>query len=205
MNKENSGRARRILAVDDDAVALAIVAEGLAGAGYEVETAPSGEAALERAGNRQFDLALVDMQMPGISGAELSRRLLADHECYSLVLSGRSDGASVQAAVRDGALGYLVKPLAIASLVPAIETALARAREIGDVNRDRTNLAIALREGRDTSVAIGILAERLRLDREAAFALLRDTSRNQRKRIVQVAESVIQSTETLNGFSRPAA
>jgi response regulator NasT len=198
-----TGRTPHILAVDDDAVALAIVAEGLAAAGYCVAAANCGEEALECAKSRLFDLALVDMQMPGISGAELARRLLADHGCYSLVLSGRSDSESVQAAVKDGALGYLVKPIGIRALVPAIETALARSAELGHVNRDRDHLCTALREGRETSVAVGILAERMRLDRESAFNLLRDASRNERKRIAQVAESIVQATETLNGFRRP--
>jgi response regulator NasT len=203
MNTNPPGRTRHILAVDDDAVALGILAEGLAGAGYEISTAGSGEEALECAKSRRFDLAIVDMQMPGISGAELAKALLDAFGCYSLVLSGRSDGASVQAAAKDGALGYLVKPVGIPGLVPAIETALARSAELDHVTRDRDHLCIALREGRETSVAVGILAERLRLDREAAFNLLRDTSRSERKRIAQVAESIVHATETLNGFKRP--
>jgi response regulator NasT len=202
-NKNPAGKARHILAVDDDAISLDTLAEGLAEAGYEVVAAKSGEEALECAKTRRFDLAVLDMQMPGISGAELARRLLGEFGCYSLILSGRSDGNSVQAAAKDGALGYLVKPVGIAGLVPAIETAIARSTDMDHVTRDRDHLCAALREGRETSIAVGILAERMRLDRESAFNLLRDASRNERKRIAQVAESIVHATETVNGFRPP--
>ena len=197
-------KARHILAVDDDALGLELLAEGLTAAGYQVACAESGEDALEYARNRQFDLAIVDMQMPGISGAELAKRLLGSFGCFSLILSGLSDAASIRAAVEDGALAYLVKPIDIPRLIPAIETALARSAELSQLTRSREHLNVALREGRETSVAIGILAERMHLDREAAFVLLRDTARNGRRRVVQVAEEIIQATETLNRIGRPA-
>jgi response regulator NasT len=189
-----------ILVVDDDALALTILSEGLGAAGYMVTTAESGEDALECAKGQNFDLAIVDMNMPGISGAALAKQLLSAYACLSLILSGRNDAESVKTAVAEGALGYLVKPIEVPKLIPSIETALARCAEMSDLARSRENLSVALREGRETSIAVGILVERLRLDRETAFARMRDGARSRRKRVSQIAAEIIQASEVLNGF-----
>jgi two-component system, response regulator PdtaR len=199
MTEKKAEQHRSILLVDDDAEGLAALAEGLTRAGYRVTTAESGDVALRCAKSHVFDLAVVDMRMPDMTGAELAGHLLKNFGCFSLILSGSSDPGFVRDAVRDGALGYLTKPLDAPRLVPAIETALARAREVSGLMRSHENLSTTLREGRETSMAIGVLVERLRLDRDSAFARLRDTARNQRRRVAEVAEQVVIAAEILNG------
>jgi response regulator NasT len=194
-------RSRHLLLVDDDEMALTLLSEGLTGAGYQVTCAVSGDDALDCAKGAQFDLAIVDMRMHGMTGAELAKRLIANYGCFSLILSGSTDAESIRAAVEDGALGYLVKPLGIEHLLPSIETALARCREISALAKSRESLNTALQQARETSIAMGILIERRGLNRDSAFAHLRDAARRQRRKVSQLAEDVVHAAELMNAIT----
>ncbi|HUF82683.1 MAG TPA: response regulator, partial [Burkholderiales bacterium] len=106
--------------MDDDRLVLAALAEGLRAAGYRVTGAAGGEDALAIAGRGAPDLALIDVRMPGMSGIELGARLREAGVPF-LYLSAYGDDDVVRQAVEEGALGYLVKPLDIQQIVPAIE------------------------------------------------------------------------------------
>jgi response regulator NasT len=191
-----------MLLVDDDRLVVATLGEALNRSGYRTTTATSGEDAIGRAREQEFDLALVDMRMPGMSGAELSRRLLEEFSLCSLILSAYGDLEIVKEAATHGALGYLIKPIDVANLLPAIESALARAKDLVRLRETNEQLNTALQQGRETSIAIGILMERLRLDRDAAFARLRDMARPQRRRVSEVAEEVVRAVDLLNAQSK---
>ena len=172
-----------LLLVDDDRLALATMAEGLRSMGYGVSAADSPAAALQRAASAAFDLAILDIRMPSLSGIELAHVLQHRHRLHSLFLSAYGERDEVAEAVRQGGLGYLVKPVDPARLVPAIETALARARDLDGLVAAKGQLEQALAEGRHTSVAIGIVMAQRRLSEAAAFASLRDEARRRRRRL----------------------
>lgn len=120
----------RLLFVDDDRLVLATVAKSLRDAGYAVRTADSGEAALTvaQAADQPFDLAVLDISMPGLSGIETAKRLQAEHGVPAMFLSAHGEREMVEQAANDGGLGFVVKPVDGVQLVAAIESALARAR-----------------------------------------------------------------------------
>jgi CheY-like chemotaxis protein len=96
----------------------------LAKAGYEVITADNGLQGLEKAKAWRPALILVDMMMPGMSGAELIRRLRADtvnKDVPILVLSAYSDTALIEEAREAGADGYLIKTIPIEELLQVID------------------------------------------------------------------------------------
>jgi response regulator NasT len=187
-----------ILLVDDDRLILATLGEGLSRAGYRMTGVSSAEEGLERAREQRFDLALVDMRLPGMSGAELAGQLREEFGCYSLVLSAYSDLEIAKDAARHGTLGYLIKPIDVLNLLPAIESAIARARDLAALRTTQEQLNTALQQGRETSIAIGILMERMAVGRNAAFARLRDAARSQRRRVSEVASEMLRAAETLN-------
>ena len=172
-----------LLLVDDDRLALATMTEGLRAMGYGVAAADSPAGALERAAAQAFDLAILDIRMPGLSGMELAHLLERRHGLHSLFLSAYGERDEVVEAVRQGGLGYLVKPVDPARLMPAIETALARARDLDGLALAKEQLEHALADGRHTSVAIGIVMAQRRLSESAAFASLRDEARRQRRKL----------------------
>lgn len=191
---------RRILIVDDDAILLQFISEVLVHAGYETVTATSGAAALLEVAEREPDLALLDITMPGMSGLELARQLKAGTSVPFMFLSAVDDVESARQAADHGAVGYLVKPVDAARLLPAFEAALARADDIRQLRRTEVNLSAALAAGRETSLAVGLLMAKFQTDRNTAFEILRDHARSSRRKINEVAEQLLQAEETLNGM-----
>lgn len=103
-----------LLVVDDDPIAREFSAVYLAAPEVTVDTADCGEAALERLAERSFDLALVDLDMPGMGGFELIRRIRATPAIADLpviVVTGREDVASIDRAYESGATAFAVKPV----------------------------------------------------------------------------------------------
>lgn len=189
-----------ILLVDDDRLILGTLSNGLRQTGYTVTEAASGEAALVFAQHQIPDLAILDIRMPGMSGIELARRLRDTHRVPALFLSAYSDKQMVEEAINEGGLGYVVKPVDVPQLVPAIEAALARSRDLKALGKAKDRLEEALKGGRDTTTAIGILMERRGLRRQDAFELLRAHARAQRRRLELLARDIVDAAETLNAM-----
>ena len=195
----NSTAPAHLLLVDDDRLILTTLAGGLRASGYRVSTAESVDdaQALLTSGVRP-DLAVLDMHMPGRDGLELAQRLRDLEHLPFLVLSAYSDPATVERATQLGALSYMVKPLAISQIRPTIEAALRRAQELDALRQAQLQLQEALNGDRDISVATGITMMEYRLQRGAAFELLRCAARAQRRKLTQGAADIIQSSETLH-------
>lgn len=196
----SAAEGHHILVVDDDRLVLTTLAEGLRSAGYEVTRAGSGEEALElleRHDTREADLALLDVRMPGISGLELARRLQARRTLPFLFLSAFDDRAMVREAVEHGALGYLVKPLVVQQIVPTLEAALARGRELRALRSAHEEARAAAAERQTVSIAVGLLMERNGIDRERAFRVLRARARTQRRKLHEIASELLDAASLL--------
>jgi AmiR/NasT family two-component response regulator len=190
--------APNILLIDDDRLVLATMAKGLRDAGYNVHTAESGKHALELASRESFLLAIVDIRMPGLSGIETAQQLLKHYSIPSLFLSAYGDEEAVSEAVSSGGLGYVVKPVDAPQLIPAIEAAMARSRDMNALLGAKDNLEKALAGGRYTSTAVGILMERGRLSRQEAFERLRRQARSSNRKLEDLCQEVVQSLEIVN-------
>jgi response regulator NasT len=198
MFRESTQQKVRVLVVDDDRLVLATLAKGLRQWGYEVAEASSGEIGLKLALETNPDVILLDVNMPRMSGLEVAKMLRAQTTIPFLFLTAYGDTDIVKQATEQGAMGYLVKPVDISQIVPAIEAALARGKELGQLRETETQLSTALADSRETSIAIGILMEREHLDRHCAFDALRDYARSQRRKIKDVAEELLQAIEFAN-------
>lgn len=192
--------SKKLLLVEDDRLVLSTLASGLTAAGYGVDTAESTEDAEAWLASGQFrpDLVVLDIQMPGQSGLVLAQRLHELDHIPFMILSAYSDPSSVETATRRGALGYAVKPLDVAQLVPAIEAALARANELQELRAMREQLQLALNNERDISLATGITMMQHKLKRGDAFELLRKSARSQRCKLADLARKIIQAAEVLS-------
>lgn len=117
-------RAVRVLVVDDHDGFRTGLRTLLEAEGLDVADAPSGDAALQQLHWRPADVVVMDLNMPGMSGVEATRRVLEQSpETAVLVLTGAADEESVLAAVRAGAHGYLVKDADLAVIVAGIRAA----------------------------------------------------------------------------------
>lgn len=184
-----------ILTVDDDDLILRFLAEVLTSVDYRVIGAASGEKAMEIVLELEPDLAIIDVNMPGMNGLELAKKLREETAVPFLFLSNQSDIDIIKAASQYGALGYLIKPVEVAQVISSVEAALARAAEIKRLRNSEQSLTVALDNGRETSMAVGILMERLQIDRQQAFEKLRAQARSNRIKITHIANAVLLSVE----------
>jgi DNA-binding response OmpR family regulator len=195
---------RLILLVDDDIHLLALLSKMLQMANYDVRIATSAPMALGMLadGGREPDLAIFDIQMPGMSGLELARHVRANSAIPFLFLSASDTETSVRSATEQGAVGYLVKPIELNQLLPTVIAGLARGDEIRGLRDSEERLGQALQTGRETGMAVGVLMERYRLDRETAFRVLRDQARSSQRKLNDVARELLDAGELLNSFNR---
>ena len=107
----------------------------------------------------------------------------------------------VDKAAQAGALGYLVKPIDVDHVLPTINSALKRAAEIKQLKDTESQLNTALEQGRETSVAIGILMQEYHITSDQAFDMLRGQARSQRRKVALVANDLVQAVNNLNGFT----
>ncbi len=191
---------RLILIVDDDKILTEFLGELLARAGYDTMLAHSADQALSLIAEREPDLALLDIHMPGMSGLELAKQLNRNTSVPFMFLSGRGDADAGKQAAAYGAVGFVVKPVDEQHLMPAFEAGLARADEIRQLRRTEMNLNAALAAGRETSLAVGLLMCKYQTDRNTAFEVLRDHARSSRRKINEVADQLLAAEEMLNGL-----
>jgi len=192
----------RLVLVDDDRLIVATLASGLRNVGYEVSEGASGKDALRLCAEVRPDLAILDIRMPDLSGIEIARRLRAETSTPFIFLSAYNDTETVEQAIEEGALGYLVKPVYVSQMVPAIEAALVRAAEIKTLKETEAHLNIALASGRETSIAIGMLMERFRLTADEAFETLRGFARGERRKVKDVAADIISAADIINSVGQ---
>lgn len=121
--------SKKILLVDDDQDLSELLGEYLQNEGYEVATALSGEAALQRfeAGDR-FDLWVLDIMMPGMSGLELLQQIRPRMNTPVIMLTGRGDDIDRILGLEMGADDYLAKPANPRELLARIRAVLRRAQ-----------------------------------------------------------------------------
>lgn len=203
MQEDKQEQSRKVLLVDDDRLVLATLGKGLEQAGYAVQACASVEEAKRVIALDMPDIAVLDVRMPGISGLELASELGNGKHIPFIFLTAYNEADVVLKATEYGALGYLVKPVDIPQLVPAVEAALARAADLRKLRNTEQQLQTALNENREVSMAVGLLMERRRLNRQQAFEALRTSARTQRRKIADVAEEILAAAELLNVSKTP--
>ena len=121
----SQGLPARLLVVDDEPRLLSSLASLLRSQGYEVTEAEGGERACELIDQQSFDLALLDLRMPGVDGFDVMAELTDKQpDCGTIVVSGESSFAAVSRALRRGALDYIRKPFDPEELLATVESVI---------------------------------------------------------------------------------
>jgi two-component system response regulator RegX3 len=119
----------RILVAEDEAAILDAVTYTLQGEGFEVQGVQDGEAALAEALDGNYDLLVLDLMLPKLSGTEVCRRVRADSALPIIMLTARSAEADRVLGLEIGADDYVPKPFSMPELVGRVR-ALLRRREL---------------------------------------------------------------------------
>lgn len=141
---------RTILAVDDSRTHLSVIGRRLSQLGYLVALADNGPEGLDLIAARGFDLVLIDMVMPGMSGLQMLAELRGRRETADLpaiMITASSEREAAIQALAAGADDHIAKPFAFDVLAARIERVIERGRRIAELKRANAALdaRVALR------------------------------------------------------------
>jgi len=184
-----------ILVVDDDRLVLATVAHGLSQAGYDVIDADNGDDAILLAREHKPQLALLDIRMQGKSGFDVAAYLREYcRETPFMFLSAFSDEQTAAQVKALGAVAYLVKPLDIGQILPAVEAALTARAEPRSAPAASAPVAMPAPE---VLMAVGVLMHRYSLLRAQAFERLHRLAQAEGCSAQDQAERLLEAVELL--------
>ncbi|MFM8600685.1 MAG: ANTAR domain-containing response regulator [Actinomycetota bacterium] len=182
----------RVVIAEDEAIIRLDLKETLEEEGYVVvgETG-RGDKAVELVREHRPDLAILDIKMPGMDGLEAARHITKDRICGVLVLTAFSQREIIEEARDAGALAYLVKPFQKSDLIPAIEVALGRFRELQALNGEVEVLGEQLEARKAIDRAKGILIDTHGMSESDAYGFIQRGAMNHRTTMRAVAEMVV--------------
>jgi response regulator NasT len=193
MSAANKGR---ILVVDDDRLVLATLTHGLSQAGYEVMDADNGDDAILLARQHRPELALLDIRMEGLSGFDVATYLRDQLQLPFMFLSAFADEATLAKVKELGALAYLVKPLDIHQIVPAVEAAFANRPQRQAVPASAAAPSAQALQQLE-AMALGILMHRYSVARGEALSRLQRMAGEQQTDLAEQARRVVDAVEQL--------
>lgn len=182
----------RVVIAEDEAIIRLDLKETLEEEGYEVvgETG-RGDEAVELVRTHAPDLAILDIKMPGLDGLSAAREITAERLAGVLILTAFSQRDLIEQARDAGALAYLVKPFQRSELIPAVELAVGRFREIKALADQNESLEDQLETRKVVDRAKGKLMDDHNLAERDAFSFIQKTAMRERKTMKAVAEQVI--------------
>src|SRR5918997_1016604 len=182
----------KVLIAEDEAIIRLDLKEMLEEEGFDVVgEASDGEAAIRLARERDPDLVIMDIKMPGMDGLAAAEHIVAEDLGAVLILTAFSQRDLVQRAAEAGAMAYLVKPFQKTDLMPAIEIAIARHAELGAVRKESRSLADQLETRKIVDRAKGKLMDGRGLTEAEAFRHLQKRAMDERRSMRAVAEEVL--------------
>jgi response regulator NasT len=188
----------RVVIAEDEAIIRMDLRETLEEEGYEVigETG-RGDQAVELVRSLMPDLAILDIKMPGMDGLDAARIINGEKICGVLMLTAFSQREVVEQARDAGALAFLVKPFQKSDLIPAIEVAMGRFRELRALTGEIDALGEQLESRKVIDRAKGLLMDELGMAEADAFGFIQRTAMSERCRMRDVADRI------LDGSLRP--
>jgi two-component system, response regulator PdtaR len=184
--------AIRVVIAEDEAIIRLDLKETLEEEGYEVvgETG-RGDEAVALVKEHSPDVAILDIKMPGLDGLSAAREISSERRSAVLILTAFSQRDLIERARDAGALAYLVKPFQRSELIPAVEVALGRFREMQALESEVKGLEDQLETRRVVDRAKGILMDKHALGEGDAFSFIQKTAMRERLTMKAVAQKVI--------------
>ena len=188
----------RVVLAEDEAIIRLDLKEILEEEDYEVvgETG-RGDTAIELVRELKPDLAILDIKMPGMDGLSAAKEIAGDRQAAVLILTAFSQREVVEEARDAGALAYLVKPFQKSDLIPAIEVAMGRFRELQSLTGSVDQLERQLESRKVIDRAKGLLMDDYQMKEQAAFTFIQRTAMSERSKMRAIAERI------LDGSLRP--
>ena len=185
----------RVVIAEDEAIIRLDLRETLEEEGYQVVgECGRGDQAVELVRELRPDLAILDIKMPHMDGLEAATLISAERICGVLMLTAFSQREVVEDARDAGALAYLVKPFQKSDLIPAMEVAIGRFRELQQLSGEVDSLGEQLEARKVIDRAQGLLMDECGPKEGDAFTFIQRTAMSERSRMREVADRILAGT-----------
>ncbi len=192
-----SDATTRVIVAEDEAVIRMDLVEMLKELGYDVVAeAFNGERAVELVREHRPDLAFLDIAMPVRDGLSAAEEISRDNLCAVVMVTAFSQRDVAMKAAEAGAVGYVVKPFTMADLEPSIALALARWRQIQDLQGQVEALGDRAKAREEVERAKTVLQERFGLSEPEAFSWLRKAAMDRRVTLSEAATALLSGQVT---------
>ena len=181
-----------ILVIDENAIRASIIEEGLAEAGHiKVTVIHEVQGVARLIETLEPDVIIIDIESPNRDMMEHMFQLTRSVSRPIAMFVDRSDTASIEAAVDAGVSAYIVDGLKKERVKPILDMAVSRFNAFSRLQRELAEARNALEERKIIERAKGILMKMRGFSEEEAFALLRQSAMNEKKKIADIAQSVV--------------
>ena len=196
----------RVVIAEDEAIIRLDLKEILTSAGYDVVgESGRGDEAVELVAQHRPDLAILDIKMPGMDGLRAAREITSRFQVAVILMTAFSQRDLIEEARDAGVAAYLVKPFQARELLPAVAGVLSRARQewalAAEEPQDPDDPDAAAEDKiatrRVVDEAKAALMDRNDLPENEAFAFIQQTAMQNRARMRDVAQQIVDGTLTL--------
>ena len=180
----------RVLVAEDETIIRLDLVEMLTEAGYEVVAqVENGAIAIELAKEFKPDLAILDVKMPVVDGITAAEQIIPIAPV--LMLTAFSQRELIERARDAGVMAYVVKPFSLDDLIPAIEIAISRHRQMKLLENEVADVYERLETRKVIDRAKGILMKAMNLSEPESYSWIQRTAMDRRISMKAVAEAVI--------------
>ena len=189
----------RVVIAEDEAIIRLDLKEILEAEGYAVigETG-RGDEAIDLVRMLEPDLVILDIKMPGMNGIDAAKVISDEGLAAVILLTAFSQQDLIHEASNAGVLAYLVKPFQRSDLVPSIELALGRFKEISDLKQETLMLRESLQTRKLVDRAKGLLIDSYGLKESDAYRYLQKKAMEDRTTMKSVAEDILTDISNLD-------
>jgi len=188
----------KIVIVDESPLRAAILEEGLREAGYlNVLRLPEHQNLLARLHAIDPDVIVIDLEAPSRDVVEQMFHVSREVKRPVAMFVDQSDSSTIEAAIEAGVSAYIVDGLKKERVKPILDMTISRFRAFARLKQELEQTRTQLEERKTVDRAKGILMKLKGLDEEKAYALMRRTAMNEKKRLVDIAQSIITAAELL--------
>jgi AmiR/NasT family two-component response regulator len=188
----------RIAVADDEPDMRDYFKKSLSRLGHQViSVAQNGRELVEQCRALSPDLVITDIKMPEMDGIDAATQIYQERPVPVILVSAYHDAALVERAEADHIMGYLVKPIKQADLVPTIAIAMRRFEQFQALRQEATDLRQALADRKIIEQAKGILMKKAKLDEGDAFRRLQKLASEKNRKLVEIASMILTAEEAL--------
>jgi len=185
----------KVLIADGDPQTVTAMGQELRAVGFDVLEAFDGSTVFDLCMVHTPSLAIIGYAISGSSGVTIAKEITSRTSVPVVLMSADSSETVVHDATAVGVIAFLLQPIDVRQLLPAVRIAIQRSRDHQALRLRAEQLNTALQGGRNVSLAAGLLMATFHIGREEAFERLRRHARSNRVRLEEVASELLRATD----------